>query len=552
MLKINKIHINLSKRFFIVIVLFLNLLIINLYFENKTNFNTNNIEEDKFSLDDTSEIDDVPKTSGLWAWINLTNDYEVDYRRFYHNTTIIIEGQLYNYTLGPPPTPQGIQGYKIALEIDGILNSSYNNITDSNGIFRIQNYTIPFSMNIYTSHRIQAQVIGPKPGDVIRINNFTIFANATSYFDIDNYNLNKPQLVGDDYQIPGYLLYDNNTGITNVTVKYNWYNKSLEQWPINNFNISSSDGSFPEIPLPLDANKSKILFLNLTFQTIKPYINGSSKIISINIYRNITCVWNTGGSADIGDTITIRGQLFARNNLNLVINKTDVRITRNGATIAINTTDSNGNFAYSFTFPTGSAGNNIFGVEIANFSNIFSNTSHIISIASAPIIPAEDIGDDDEDTPPPFQNFFIVFIPIIIGIAAVLIVFIYIHLRKQKAESLVVKLPLEDRIRNLKILKDTERVEEALSYLFQSIYIELINAKFNVRKKENETIRDFAIISVRDLKLNPASIYPFIQNVEQVIYDKPYIIGEVDFYKAVELFSPIYFELTGYHFILNF
>ncbi|MFX1394959.1 MAG: hypothetical protein ACFFAH_15505, partial [Promethearchaeota archaeon] len=114
------------------------------------------------------------------------------------------------------------------------------------------------------------------------------------------------------------------------------------------------------------------------------------------------------------------------------------------------------------------------------------------------------------------------------------------------------KLPLEDRIRNLKILKDTGRLEEALSYLFQSIYIELINAKYGRTKKENETIRDFAIVSVRELKLNPASIYPFIQNVEKIIYDKPFIIKDKDFYASVELFSPIYFELTGYQFILNF
>jgi len=68
--------------------------------------------------------------------------------------------------VGLPPTQQGIKGYKIALEIDGILNSSYNNITDSNGIFRIQNYTIPFSMNIYSSHKIEAKVIGSTPGYV--------------------------------------------------------------------------------------------------------------------------------------------------------------------------------------------------------------------------------------------------------------------------------------------------------------------------------------------------------------------------------------------------
>ncbi|TFG02150.1 MAG: hypothetical protein EU540_02150 [Promethearchaeota archaeon] len=553
MSKINKINLNLSKRFFLVIVLFLNLLILNLYFENTTNFNVISIEEDISSLDVISEIDDLPKTSALWAWINLTNDYEVDNQRFYHNTTITIEGILYNYTVGPSPTTQGIQGYKIALEIDGIINSSYNNITDSKGNFRIQNYTVPFSMNIYTSHRIKAQVIGSKPGDVTRNNDFTIFANATSYFDIDNYNLNNPQLAGGFYKIPGFLRYDNSSGIPNQIINSTWKSETNDYLDNISFNTNSY-GSFKYIQIPdnNDDNVSKIFYLNLTYNGNSTYINRSQELISVRIYRNITCVWNTVGSADMGDTITIRGQLFARNNSNLVINFTDVRITRNYATIANLTTDSNGNFNCSFTFPTGSAGNNIFRVEIANFSNIFSNTAHIIRVTSAPIIPAEDIGDDDEDTPPPFQNFFIVFIPIIIGIVAVLLVFIYIHLRKQKAESLVVKLPLEDRIRNLKILKDTERLEEALSYLFKSIYLELINAKYGRRMKESETIRDIAIISVREFKLKPAHVYPFIQNIEKIIYDKPFLIEEKDFYALVELFSPLYYEFTGYHFILNF
>ncbi|MFX1444648.1 MAG: hypothetical protein ACFFHV_14640, partial [Promethearchaeota archaeon] len=113
-------------------------------------------------------------------------------------------------------------------------------------------------------------------------------------------------------------------------------------------------------------------------------------------------------------------------------------------------------------------------------------------------------------------------------------------------------LPLEGRIKNLKILKDSGRLEEALSYLFQSIYLELINAKYGRIKKKTETIRDFAIISVKELSLKPNNIYPFIQNIEKIIYDRPFIINENDFYTAVDLFSPIYFELTGYNFILNF
>ncbi|TFG24833.1 MAG: hypothetical protein EU529_02920 [Promethearchaeota archaeon] len=436
--------------------------------------------------------------------------------------------------------------------MDGNLYPEFNDTTDINGEFII-NFIIPFETNIYLEHKIEVEITNDTGIDLyLKKNHYTLNFSSTSYFDIDNHNLNNPQLARGFYYIPGFLNYDNHSGIPNQIIKSTWKNEKKDDLdpPNSPFN-TNSDGSFKYIQIP-DDNVSKVLFLNLTFNGNSPYINGSQELISVRLYRNITCVWNTVGSADIGDTITIRGQLFARNNSNLVINFTDVRITRNYATIANITTDSNGNFIYSFTFPTGSSGRNIFGVEIANFSKVFSNTTHIISVASAPIISAEDIGDDDEDTSLPFQTFFLVFIPIIIGIAAVLIVFIYIHLRKQKAESLVVKLPLEDRIKNLKILKDTERLEEAISYLFQSIYLELIKAKYGRRMKESETIRDIAIISVREFNLKPAYVYPFIQNIEKIIYDKPFLIKEKDFYALVELFSPIYYQFTGYHFVLNF
>ncbi|MHA1660606.1 MAG: hypothetical protein ACTSUT_15965, partial [Promethearchaeota archaeon] len=117
--------------------------------------------------------------------------------------------------------------------------------------------------------------------------------------------------------------------------------------------------------------------------------------------------------------------------------------------------------------------------------------------------------------------------------------------------SLSVNVPLESKIRNLKILKDTGRLEESISYLFNALYMELVNAKYDRIIKETETIRDFAIISVKELKLNPASIYPFIQIIEKVNYF-PFNITEKEFYSTIELFSPIYFELTGYDFILKF
>ncbi|TKJ20815.1 MAG: hypothetical protein CEE43_11250, partial [Promethearchaeota archaeon Loki_b32] len=128
----------------------------------------------------------------------------------------------------------------------------------------------------------------------------------------------------------------------------------------------------------------------------------------------------------------------------------------------------------------------------------------------------------------------------------------YRFYKKQEKESRVVNIPLESKLINLKILKDSGRLEESISYLFNAIYMDLINAKYGRVRKENETIRDFAIISVKELRLTPAAVYPFIQRVEAIIYAKPFKITENDFYNTCELFSPIYFQLTGFNFALNF
>jgi len=153
---------------------------------------------------------------------------------------------------------------------------------------------------------------------------------------------------------------------------------------------------------------------------------------------------------------------------------------------------------------------------------------------------------------PPFLIFSVIFFPILGVIIAGLIVYALRYYRKQEEESRVINVPLISRIKNLKILKDTGRLEESLSYLFNAIYMDLVNAKYGRARKDNETIRDFAIVSVKELKLTPATVYPFIQKIEEVIYAKPFKITEKDFYKTCELFSPIYFQLTGYNFILNF
>ncbi len=501
----------------------------------------NNNSEDYDEPNYTNEI--TPKISAKW-YLNLTN-YVINNTRHYHNDTIPIRGRLHYINT------TGIPGYSILVIIDDQFEyPKFNDTTNVNGEFHI-NFTIPYSMNIYQTHKIQVKIIESTPATIQLKNHFVISTNATSDLDLEIFNKNIPQLAGGIINIPGYLNYDNNSGIPNTLVDYYWYNDTLpqEKWPLNNF-TTSSDGSF-QIPIP-DDNLSNTIHLNLTYMGKPNLIKSSQKNISINLYRNITCVWNTVASATQGNQIEIEGQIFARNISYLKINSTEVRLWMNGASIGTASTDDNGVFKLPYSIPSGIVGSNTIEVELLYDRNINSNTTHIINIAAAPVSSSDDISSGGSDTPPPFQNFFMILIPIIIGGVAGFAVFAYFYLKKQEEESKIMKLPLEGRIRNLKILKETGRIEESLSYLFQSIYMELINGKYGRRIKETETIRDFAIISVKNLNLNPATIYPFIQKIEEIIYARPFIINDKDFYETVELFSPIYFELTGYNFVLNF
>ncbi len=517
--------------------------------------NNNNINEFYYSNNKKStntnlspDEDKSPKTSAVWAYLNLTDINNVNNSRYYHNTTIPVRGFLLNTTSDPIPD------YTVSLYIDGNLESAYNVKTNNTGGFLI-NYTIPFSMNIYSDHKIEANVTDLIiPGLVILVNYLNISANATSYFDTYGLDQFIPQIPGQNIREPCYLRYglNNNSGIPNKQVDYYWENESLEKWPMNNF-FTLFDGSFPNIFIP-DDYVSETLALNLTYIENIPYINGTQKIILVNLYRGVACVWNTEDKATEGDDITIRGRLSSNTNPNLKINYTELVIRFNGASIGSVTTDANGNFAHTYEIPEGSEGDNNILVEITNGGGVSSN-AHTISVEEASEEDVKDVGEDDDDeeeTPAPYYNFSLVFFPILAGIIAGLSIYIYFFIRKQKKASLISHIPLEGKIRNLKILKDTGRLEESLSYLFNAIYMELVDGKYGRRKIPNETIREFAIISVKEFSLNPHTIYPFIQNIEAIIYDKPFKITDKHFYESVELFSPIYYELTGYNFVLNF
>ncbi len=471
--------------------------------------------------------------------INLTN-YMINNSYNFNNDSIPIKGKTYEYL----DYSKGVSDQIVSLYIDGQLQSSYQATTDSNGEFQI-NYPIPSNFNLYQAYKIEVNVTqGAFIDESVLDNYFIFYVKANSTLEITNIDP-FPKIPGEIFRVEGILRYDYHlgSGIPSAEINYFWYNNTF-QWPVSSFFTRATDGSFSEnLRIPINAYSS-IINLNMSFPGDYTNIGYSDvNITNIKLFSNIIIDWTIVSKASEGDNITIAGQIASFPNNSLLIFNRSITIEYNGTHLGTVVTDENGYFTYRYTIP-GGIGNMIIKVELVTSGTLTIDNIFIVNVTSV------------YNPPPgtvtlPFLDFSIIFFPILIGIVSVLGVFGYRYYKKKEKESRVVRVELDPKILNLKILKDSGRLEESLSYLFNAIFMTLIEAKYNRTRKENETIRDFAIISVKELKLTPTAIYPFIQKVEEIIYGRPFNITEKEFYQTCELFSPLYFELTGNNFVLT-
>ncbi|MHA1486052.1 MAG: hypothetical protein ACTSSC_02645 [Promethearchaeota archaeon] len=487
-----------------------------------------------FSYFSNSVQDDKVKSSGFQATLDLTNPIGINNSRFTHNSIINVQGRLFNRI-----NDTGKEGYTVAIEIDDIVYTSITGITDSNGDFQI-NYTIDPTLDIYFSHKIEAVVISP-PITVEYRTYYTIFVNTTSYFDV-----NAPsdaKLIGEffDFDADDYLKYLDGTGIPFSSINYFWYDGVVTV--DSNTVLNDFAGLIQPIFIP-DIGIAD-LDLKLTFQSTPEIGYSETLFVDTKLFSNISCIWDLPSTIRPSTNITIAGQVVSRTDPTVSINDRFINIFYNGTFVDNVQTDSNGDFSVVHPLLQ-SIGQTFISIRLPNSlgKNIVTRYFVTVQQQSTPPGPGDQV--------PPFLLFFSIFLPILGVIVGGLAFYGYRYYKKQDKLSKVANLPLEDRITNLKILKETGRLEESLSYLFNAIYMDLINAKFGRTRNINETIRDFAIISVKELSLTPARIYPFIQKVEEIIYAKPFQITDKEFYSTIDLFSPIYFELTGYNFVLKF
>ncbi len=482
------------------------------------------------------------KKSVAVAIVNLTNP-ELNLTRQYRGDNITILGKVY-WTLPPPPPSYNISNANVTIMIDGVMDTNFKDMADNEGNFQIE-YKIPDNFDVDRTIKIEVNVTDNLGGDIQYKHFYLITINARSYVDID-YTDTGLKIPGERYKVEGYVRFENGTAINNTQINPSWYNGS-QTWYSDSIFSDIDGGLFSQDFIIPNDTISDAITLTLTYPGSISVASSSASVSSITLFTDISCNWNVGGNITERGNITIAGIIKSNTNPNLNISNRKFNVYYDNRFIDVITTGSIGNFTIeNYTIPTG-YGNKSIEIRLVNTAGKTITNNYTIEIPAPPPepIPAN-------ITTPPFLDFFVIIIPIVSGVIGVLVVYGFYYYRKQAKKSKVVNLPLEERIKNLKILKDTGRIEESMAYLFNAIFMDLINAKYGKIRQVTETIRDFAIVSVKDFNLKPDAIYPFTQKIEEIIYARPFELSERDFYDTCELFSPVYFLLTGYNFILNF
>ncbi|MHA2121441.1 MAG: hypothetical protein ACW990_09590, partial [Promethearchaeota archaeon] len=429
---------------------------------------------------------------------------------FTHYNFISVKGRVYNKI-----DHSNKSGVNVAIEINDIVDMGYTDTTDLNGRFDI-NYQIDGNLDIYSSHKIEVVVTDTEPGgpgsEVEYHHFYTIYVNATSDFVItSNDNPSIPKLPGEYYNFIGSLNYDNGQGIPSVIVNYYW----LDGFTIidSGFFSTGPSGSLGSGSIIIPPTSTSFITLKFNYSNA-PFVGYSEEsIIDITVFSGVLWNLNMPNPTTEGAQFTVSGTVSSDTDPSIKISNRNVDVYYNYTLKGTALTNAVGVFTYTFQMPLQN-GTAPVSVELDSSLGKLFHFDEFIVVENAQTTPG------GGSALPPFMVFSLIFFPILIGIVIGLAVYGYKYYKKQEEGSRVVKIPLESKILNLKILKDSGRLEESLSYLFNAIYMDLVNAKYNRTRKENETIRDFAIISVKELKLTPSSIYPFIQQVEEIIYGK--------------------------------
>ena len=90
-------------------------------------------------------------------------------------------------------------------------------------------------------------------------------------------------------------------------------------------------------------------------------------------------------------------------------------------------------------------------------------------------------------------------------------------LKKKKVKIASEEGGFSSKLKNVRILLNTNRIKEAIAYLY-ILYSKIAAKASSVEKKPSQSMREYAMILVRTKGHNPITANAFVQVIEKSIY----------------------------------
>jgi hypothetical protein len=273
-------------------------------------------------------------------------------------------------------------------------------------------------------------------------------------------------------------------------------------------------------------------------------LGGDSLQVGFNVISGIVVVWDLPSRMYLNVSETLSGNVYSSNNQSYALTGSNATITLTGPggfseVLFTGQLGPTGSFSIpNYVIDAGnSTGDYAIQVEITDFYRNYG-----FQPVPTPWIETTTLRVREQTVLSDFP-WQLVVIGVVGAAVIVGIIFLQRWLMKQRIakDRKQLAADIEGRLRNVEMLYRQGRVKEALAYLYVT-YTEIALFKHGIEKQASQTTTEFAIIMVKQFGQNPQNIYPFIQEIEQVVYGG-YPFNDQIFMHAIGLFGRIYLEL---------
>ena len=404
-------------------------------------------------------------------------------------------------------TPVSIQGslsevyYGTILEGERMyITFNSNNVRDNSyqEVFALINGTGSFTADFIVSNSLSENnyVVNATPYSSIIHYNSTITSsvmlNASS--TVSTLDIKQTPIAGETLNISGSLQYENGTDLSGQIIIYAESNSS------NNMTVPVNGDYFLSLPLdPSLADTNDNLIVEYVGDS---YISSSSSSTPIYI----------GDSPIV--TIDVPSSAYQNNNFNIygnVIQNGNPYFNRSVVLYVSNTTHNN---IFNQTVYTDINGN-FFAILLINRIGNYTIKANLTSIGS---FSSSEVLITIIESPNLLNMLWILWIilPVVIGLI-IGIIGVKMAIKKHKKEK---KKKIDEKIdpnrikNNIQSLCDGERHKEAVIYAYLS-FLEIIRIYRGKQRQPSQSIREFAMDLVKNMKFPPKNVYPFTSLYEE-------------------------------------